>query len=196
MGLVGTGVAIGVVVDRIALELRKPAADQFPWLRARVNDRVNPWLLAHRIPGSEKAEIGTLEHVGRRSGSLHFTPVHPTLRDNTVLVPAPLGDGSQWALNALRAGHARLQLHDVLLDLDEPEVITVTQSGMVPARLAAPFDRMGWRYVRFHVAGRVPGSFAARTPTVTGGGLHEDAPIDRPFELHAAATPLEPAGAG
>ncbi|HYO44735.1 MAG TPA: hypothetical protein VES19_16165 [Candidatus Limnocylindrales bacterium] len=196
MRLIGAGIVIGVVIDRVTLELRKPAAEQFPWLRARMNDRVNPWLLEHGIPGSERAEIGTLEHVGRTSGALHFTPVHPTLRGSTVLVPAPLGDGSQWARNVLLAGHARLQLHDELLDLEAPEVVLVAESGMVPATLAAPFDRMGWRYVRFRVAGRVPGSFAVRTPTAKGAGLHEAAPLDRPFELNVEPTPLEPAGAG
>ena len=62
--LMALAAAIGVVGDRIYLELRKPAAEQFPWLRRQVNENVNPWLLEHNIPGSAKAEIATLEHVG------------------------------------------------------------------------------------------------------------------------------------
>ena len=96
----------------------------------------------------------------------------------------------------LHRGHARLQLHDELYDLDQPELISVTNSGMVPAPVAAPFDRMGWRYVRFHVAGRVPGSFSVHQPTVSGTSLHEDAPLDRPFDLRVRATTTEPVGAG
>jgi hypothetical protein len=196
VALVATGVAMGVVVDRVVMELQKPAPEQFPGLRKQMNERVNPWLLEHGYPGSEHAEIGTLEHTGRTTGALHFTPVHPTVLGEAVLVPAPLGVGSQWAQNVLHADHARLQLHDELYDLDKPELISVTEAGMVPAAVAAPFDRMGWRYVRFHVAGRVAGSFASHRPTVSGKALHEDAPLDRPFDLRVETTSAEPVGAG
>jgi F420H(2)-dependent quinone reductase len=193
MALLATGVMIGVVVDRVARELGKPAAEQFPVLRRQMNERVNPWLLDHRYPGSEHAEIGTLEHLGRTSGALHFTPVHPTLRGERLFIPAPLGEGSEWVRNVRQSGHARLQLHDELLDLDAPELVSIADSGMVPAAIAAPFDRMGWRYMRLHVAARVAGSFATHEPTVAGP-LHEEAPLDRPFELRT--TPLEPVGSG
>lgn len=158
--LIGAGVVIGFAVDRLVLELRKPAAEQFAWARATMNARVNPWLIERGIPGSGKAEIGTLEHVGRSSGTTYLTPIHPTLRDDTVLVPAPMGAGSQWARNVQHSGRARMQLHDRLYELDRPELIAVSETGMYAPRVAAPFDRMGWRYVRFHVAGRVPGSFS------------------------------------
>jgi hypothetical protein len=170
--LVGVGIAIGIAVDRVALELRKPAAEQFPWLRKRMNDQVNPWLIEHGIPGSEKAEIATLEHIGRTSGTAYFTPVHPTLHDGSVLIPAPLGVGSQWARNVQHAGRARMQLHDRLYELDRPELITVAETGMFSPRVAAPFDRMGWRYVRLHVAASVPATF----------GMHATSlPSDRPM---------------
>jgi hypothetical protein len=194
--LFGTGVAIGVVADRVALELRKPAAEQFPALRRTMNGRVNPWLLEHGYPGGEHAGIGILEHVGRATNRPHLTPVHPTLRDDTVLVPAPLGDGSQWARNVLHAGSARLQIHDELLDLDRPELITIADSGLFPPGVASPFDRMGWRYVRFHVVARVPGSFSTRRLPAVTDAAHEGVPLDRSFPLDAASTTLEPVGAG
>ena len=194
VALLATGVAIGVVVDRVALELAKPAAEQFPGLRRRMNGRINPWLLERGYPGSEHAEIGTLEHVGRTTGTPYFTPVYPTFRGDQLLVPAPLGEGSHWARNVRHAGHARLQWHDELLDLDTPELIPVAETGMFPPAVAAPFDRMGWRYVRFHVAARVPGSFSTHPPKVTAPTLHEDAPLGESFDL--PTTPLEPAGVG
>jgi hypothetical protein len=194
MALLATGVAIGVVVDRVALELAKPAAEQFPGLRKRMNERVNPWLVEHGYPGSERAEIGTLEHVGRTTGTVHLTPVHPTLKGDTLYVPAPLAESSHWARNVQHSGHARLQWHDELLDLETPEMVTVTEAGMLPPAVAAPFDRMGWRYVRFRVAGRVSGSFSTHPPTVTGATMHEEAPLGESFDL--PVTPLEPAGAG
>ena len=185
--LIGVGIAVGVAVDRLALELRKPAADQFPWLRARMNDSVNPWLMEHGIPGSEKAEIATLEHVGRTSGTAYFTPVHPTLRDESVLIPAPMGVGSQWAMNVLHAGRARMQLHDRLYELDRPELITVAETGMFPAPVAAPFDRMGWRYVRFHVAASAAATFGTHSSSMPSDRPMFDGSLEGAVEI-----PIEP----
>ena len=189
--LIGAGIAIGIAIDRLALELRKPAAEQFPGMRARMNERINPWLMEHGIPGSEKAEIATLEHIGRTSGAAYFTPVHPTLRDDTLLVPAPLGVGSQWARNVQHARKARLQLHDRLYELDRPELITVAETGMFPAPVAAPFDRMGWRYVRFHVVGSTPATFGTHATSMPAGRpMFDDSltgPVDMPMEI-----PVEP----
>ncbi len=158
--LLALGAAVGVAADRLATELRKPAPDQFPWLRHQVNEKVNPWLLAHDVPGSAKAEIATLEHVGRRTGAVHLTPVHPTLRDDSLLIPAPLGVGSQWAQNILASGSARLRLHETVYVLDRPEFIAVTDTGFYPPPFAAPLDRMGWRYMRLHVVSAAPGELA------------------------------------
>ncbi len=189
--LIGVGIVIGVATDRLVRELRKPSAEQFPGLRAGMNERVNPWLMEHGIPGSEGAEIGSLEHVGRVTGIARLTPVHPTLRDDTVLVPAPMGVGSQWAMNVLHAGRARLQLRDRLYDLDAPELITVSETRMFPAALAAPFDRLGCRYVRFHVAAARPGSFATPDGPAAAGVPASDessaGPLDMPTEI-----PVEP----
>ena len=184
--LMALAAAIGVVADRIYLERRKPATEQFPLLRRRVNETVNPWLLEHHIPGSEKAEIGTLEHVGRTSGAIHLTPVHPTLRDETVLIPAPLGVGSQWAQNVLHAGRARLQLHETLYELDSPALITVSETGFFGPAVAIPFDRLGWRYVRMHVAARAPGAFPAYR------AAPESAQVASPILDLSAEIPVEP----
>lgn len=182
------GMAAGVTIERVRLELRKPAAEQFPWLRARMNDRVNPWLLEHGIPGSEKAEIATLEHVGRTSGTVYFTPVHPTFRDETVLVPAPLGVGSHWARNVMHAGRARMQFQDQLMELVAPELITVGESGMFPPQVAAPFDRMGWRYVRMHRVAVVSGTFATHTTAIPV----MDHPMAEPPLEGTSEIPVEP----
>ena len=156
--LLAIGAAVGVVADRIAAETRKPAPEQFLWVRRVVNEKVNPLLLERDLVGTGRAEIATLEHVGRKSGAVHMTPVHPTLCDDAVLIPAPMGVGSQWAQNVLAAGTARLQLHDTVYDLDAPELIPPSETGFYPPQLAAPFDRLGWRYVRMHVAGSAPGA--------------------------------------
>lgn len=181
---VGIGAAIGIGVDRLVRELRKPAPEQFAGARREMNGRVNPWLLEHHIPGTGKAEIGTLEHIGRTSGVAHRTPVHPTLRGDEVFIPAPLGVGSHWARNVMVGARARLQLHDTLYELVHPELIEVADTGFFPAAVAAPFDRMGWRYVRFHVASSTPGAFTPVEHLVDGG---PEPPLDGTYMI-----PMEP----
>jgi hypothetical protein len=199
IGLIGLGAAVGIGLDRLALELRKPVEERYPWLRARMNERVNPWLMVHGIPGSEKAEIATLEHIGRTSGTAYFTPVHPTLRDEVLLIPAQMGVGSHWAQNVLHAGRARLQLHDRLYELDHPELITVAETGMFPLAVAAPFDRMGWRYVRLHVAASVPATFGTHASSLPAGRPMFDGSLDGaediPVEPRMVTRKPEPAGA-
>lgn len=187
--LLVVGGAIGFAANRVWRELRKPAPDQFPWLRQQMNTTVNPWLMEHGIPGSAKAEIATLEHVGRKSGTTYFTPVHPTIRDDDVLVPAPLGVGSQWARNILKAGRARLQFHETLHELDRPELITVAEAGLVPPQVAGPFDHMGWRYLRMRLVATVPGTFATHKVSMPamGGVPVMDQPLEGSYEI-----PVEP----
>jgi hypothetical protein len=192
--LLMTGAAIGVAGDRIALELRKAPAEQVPGLRRIMNQRVNPWLVHRRYPGSEHAELGTLEHIGRVSGARHLTVVHPTLRGQLVFVPAPLGDGSHWVRNVRADGRARLNVHGELFDLDRPELISTADSGLLPPPVAALSDRLGWRYVRFHVAARVPGWLRDDTDPTRTEASCDVGPLE-PFAATEPTTP-EPVGAG
>jgi deazaflavin-dependent oxidoreductase (nitroreductase family) len=85
-----------------------------------VNRVIDPVLLERGLSGAGRSEIGTLEHVGRRSGTRRLTPVHPVPTDRGFRIIVPLGEASEWARNVLAAGHCRLQLHDVVYELDEP----------------------------------------------------------------------------
>ncbi len=191
------GGAIGFAANLVWRELQKPAPDQFPWLRQRMNDTVNPWLIEHGIPGSASAEIACLEHVGRTSGTTYFTPVHPTIREGEVLIPAPLGVGSHWARNVQEAGRSRLQFHETLYELDRPELITVAEAGLVPPRVAGPFDHMGWRYLRMRLVATVPGTFATHSvsmPAVDGVPVMDQplgASYDIPVEPRMVERPVE-----
>ena len=160
MVLIATGVAAGIAVDRVAMELRKPAADQFPVLRQWINDTVNPWLMEHGIPGSAQAEIGD---AGARGPHVRHDVLHPGPPDiRRRRGPDPGPARRRLAVGAQRpyGGHARLQFHETLYDLDRPELIAVAEAGLVPPQVAGWFDHMGWRYVRLHVAGPCPGSFS------------------------------------
>ncbi len=86
--LMAVGAAIGIVANRLWSELKKPAPEQFPGLRRGVNEAVNPWLIEHGIPGSAHAEIATLEHVGRMTGSRTPRPASASHVPRRVLLMA------------------------------------------------------------------------------------------------------------
>lgn len=127
-----------------------------------VNRIVNPWLLRQGMPEASRGEIGLLEHVGRRSGTVRATPVHPVRTPDGFRVIVPLGGESQWARNVLTAGHCRLEVDGVVHELDEPRFmspIDVEGVPQLPARLMA---WLGFRYLRLHQFAEHPGMLAIR----------------------------------
>jgi hypothetical protein len=123
-----------------------------------VNRVIDPMLVARGVSGAGRSEIGTLEHIGRTSGVRRLTPVHPVAAGGGFRVIVPLGGQSEWARNVLAAGHCRLQLHDVVHELDEPVLVA---PELVPglsrtARQAA--SRLGFRYLLLHTFESHPGS--------------------------------------
>jgi hypothetical protein len=47
-----------------------------------VNHVVDPWLLRRGIVAESAGEIGLIEHVGRVSGTVRHTPVHPVATEH------------------------------------------------------------------------------------------------------------------
>jgi deazaflavin-dependent oxidoreductase (nitroreductase family) len=123
-----------------------------------VNRVIDPYLLRHGMSGVGRSEIGTLEHVGRRSGTRYVTPVHPVPTDDGFRIVVPIGGRSQWALNVLAAGHCRLQLHDIVHELDEPVLLEpdATPGLSLVARWVG--SRLGFRYLMLHELSRTGGS--------------------------------------
>ena len=121
------------------------------------NEVGNPWLVEHGWSGAGKSEFGTIEHVGRKSGRRHLTPVHPVPTAEGFRIIVPLAEDSQWAMNVLAAGHCRLQLHDTVYELDEPLLVAPVDvrelSG--PTRWAA--TRLGFKYLRLRTFAEAPG---------------------------------------
>ena len=97
-----------------------------------VNSVVNPRLLQHGFAGGRTSEIGAIEHFGRISGIRRLTPVHPEATTEGFRIVVPLGRQSHWARNVLTAGHCRLQLHDIVYDLDEPALIPASDVDALP----------------------------------------------------------------
>lgn len=114
---------------------------------AVVNDVVNPMLVRRGLAGVGGSEIGTLEHMGRTTGIQRLTPVHPEPTPEGFRVIVPLGSHSQWARNVLAAGHCRLQLHDVVYDLDEPTMISAGDADDLPSVIRRVMAALGFQYL-------------------------------------------------
>ena len=123
-----------------------------------MNDRVNPFLLQRGLSGGRRAEIGTLEHLGRRTGTRRLTPVHPEPTEDGFRIMVPLGLQSEWARNVLAAGHCRLQLHATVFELDEPALLQPREMTDLPFVARATYGALGFGYLRLHRFAEHPGS--------------------------------------
>ena len=126
---------------------------------AFVNSVVNPRLLQGGLAGGAKSEIGTLEHVGRTSGVHRLTPVHPEPTPEGFRIMVPLGSHSQWARNVMAAGQCRLQLHDVVYELDEPAMIAASEVHDLPSAVRGAMAALGFAYLTLRRFSSRPGTF-------------------------------------
>lgn len=111
------------------------------------NEVLNPFLVDRGISGGGRSELGTLEHVGRRTGTRHLTPIHPVATEDGFRIAVPLGPKSEWARNVLAAGHCRMQLHDTIYDLDEPVLLAAGELPEIATPAAWILDRLGYQYL-------------------------------------------------
>jgi hypothetical protein len=125
-----------------------------------VNSVVNPRMIRHGLAGSGASEIGTLEHMGRRSGLRRLTPVHPEPTADGFRIIVPLGAQSEWARNVVAAGHCRLQLHDVVYELDEPRLVAASEVGDLPAPVRHLAAALGFDYLLLRRFASAPGTLA------------------------------------
>lgn len=85
-----------------------------------------------------------LEHVGRRSGTAHRTPLLAFRDGDTVTVALTYGPGVQWLKNIRAAGRARMHWHDLLLDLGAPRDLTTAEGiARMPQPVRWVFARTG-----------------------------------------------------
>ena len=122
------------------------------------NEVVNPYLVRRGVSGSGRSELGTLEHVGRRSGTRRLTPLHPVATETGFRFVVPLGERSEWAKNVLAAGHCRMLLHDTVYELDEPVLLEAGETGELPAPVAWVLDRLGVQYLLLRRFAEAPGT--------------------------------------
>ena len=150
------GVAIGVLGFAKA---RRDGA--IPGL---VTHRFNPLVTRYGLAGGRRSPWGLVEHVGRTTGTTYRTPISIVggpiggTIDDQVYVRLTYGSGVHWVRNVERTGRCRLQLHETVLDLDEPTVVGAAENVRIPAPLRSMLERSGRTYLRLHVAGRHPGT--------------------------------------
>lgn len=123
-----------------------------------VNTVVNPRLVERGLVGGDRSELGTLEHVGRTSGVRRLTPVHPEPTQGGFRIVAPLGRDSQWVRNVVAAGHCRLQLHQMVYELDEPVVLDAAEAEDLPAAVRRAMTRLGFQYLKLRTFASAPGT--------------------------------------
>jgi deazaflavin-dependent oxidoreductase (nitroreductase family) len=117
-----------------------------------MNRVVNSWLQRRDLIRASNGELALVEHVGRRTGTVRRTPIHPMPIDGGYRIIAPIGEGSEWARNVLAAGGCRLIVNDEVLELDEPVLETPDEVPGLPRPVRALFDWLGFRYLRLSVA--------------------------------------------
>lgn len=155
-----------------------------------LNSVVDPFLVRRGISGSGASEIGTLEHVGRKSGTRHLTPVYPEPTSDGFRVVVPLGSQSEWAHNVVAAGHCRLQLHDLVYDLDEPTMVPGGDIAELPRVVRRAMTALGFEYLKLRTFGSKPGSLAPLEGGEIAPDEHErvEAPAGPTGELVASAS--------
>jgi hypothetical protein len=124
---------------------------------AFVNRAVNPWLLERGLAGGQHSEIGPLEHVGRRSGIVRLTPIHPEPTATGFRFVVPLGSESEWAKNVLAAGRCRIGLHEQVYELAAPRWVSPAELEDLPNPLRACMAALGFRYLVLETVAVTPG---------------------------------------
>ena len=166
--LIGVAAA-GLVGGLVAWWRRNPRTGA-----AWMNRVLDPWLVRQGVVSSSNGEIGLLEHVGRKSGVVRVTPVHPVRTLEGFRIVVPLGVESQWALNVIAAGHCRLQVGEVVHELDEPLLVMASGVDGLPEAATRVMDWLGFRYLVLRQFAEHEGTL--ETP---------DAPIEAPTESAA-----------
>lgn len=155
--------AIGAAVLGAAMWWRRHRRFGSAW----VNRVIDPWLVRHGILDVTHGEIGLIEHVGRTSGIVRHSPVHPVPTDEGFRIIVPLGRESQWARNVLAAGSCRLQVGGVVHELDEPRLVSpVKVPGLSPLR-GHVMDWLGFQYLLLHGFAEAPGALAVEPAPAT-----------------------------
>jgi deazaflavin-dependent oxidoreductase (nitroreductase family) len=77
-----------------------------------------------RTAGTSGAWASVIRHRGRRSGTIHETPVVPFESGDGYLIALPYGTNTDWVKNVLSAGSAELVSDGRTIAIDSPQVVS------------------------------------------------------------------------
>jgi deazaflavin-dependent oxidoreductase (nitroreductase family) len=137
-----------------------------------VNRVVDPWLVRQGVFQDSNGELGLIEHVGRKSGIVRATPIHPVRTAEGFRIIAPLGLESHWVRNVLAAGHCRLEVDGVVHELDQPQLVVPSGIDGLPRLASWTMDGLGFRYLVLRRFSEHPGTLDSST-TATEVSLPE-----------------------
>jgi hypothetical protein len=150
-------VAVGLYLFRRS-RLPRERRDRF--LRRTMNERLTPILLRHGAADGPRTGLGIVEHVGRASGTLRRTIIHPIPLADRFALPLSYGENAPWPQNVMAAGRCRLQYRDSVYKLTNPRAVGGSQIEGLP-RAEEMIGRMvGDRYLLMDVDSVAPGRLA------------------------------------
>jgi deazaflavin-dependent oxidoreductase (nitroreductase family) len=97
---------------------------------ARFNQHVTNRLtgpFAARLPG-----FAIVTHVGRRSGTVHHTPVNVFRNGNRYVFALTYGSGAHWVRNVTAAGRCEIRTRGTTVRLVDPVLFTDSARRPVP----------------------------------------------------------------
>ena len=156
-------------------------------LRDFVSHRFDPVVMRFGLAGGRVSPWGTVEHLGRTTGTVHRTPIYPRTFGDHVYIPLPYGTDVQWVRNIQAAGHCRLGLH-ATTSTPTSRRSSATDNPLLPPRLQAVFVRRGRSYLRLHILDRVPGVFSrwCRSPRTGRFRTRDPTPSNRSARRRAS----------
>jgi len=176
------GLAVGAAVGRRSVTPTRTTGREAPppaapgWLRRFVTRWFNPLVVRLGLVGGRRSPWGFLEHTGRTTGAVYRTPVLPRLAGDHAWIALPYGVDVNWARNVRAAGHCRLQVHDLVYELDEPATVTAAEHEALPERVRPWLVARGNRYLRMRVLSEAPGRLTtvpATEPVLIGPATRE-----------------------
>lgn len=93
---------------------------------------ITPWL----------PNLGTLEHVGRKSGERYRTPLLVFRTDDGYAILIGYGPQTDWLKNVLAGGPTVLHKRGRAIDLTDPRLVSKAEAAALVAPRSRPFYRL------------------------------------------------------
>ena len=184
-GLVRFGMVVAAIAGAVAWWRRHPRLGA-----AWVNRVADPWLIRQGVVAGSNGELGLLEHVGRSSGTVRVTPIHPVRTTDGFRIVVPLGAESQWARNVIAAGRCRIQVGQIVHELDEPRLVGPSAVAGLPMPAARLMDWLGFRYLLLRQFAEHEGTLETRAAEAAAAEMEATQVIPNLAPVEALPTAL------